>query len=368
MKQKRINVTQPTLPLLEDFIPYLEKIWDSQWLTNNGQFHQQLEKELTQLLGVKHICLFNNGTIALMVALNALKISGEVITTPFSFVATSHSIMWSNSKPVFCDIDPNSMNIDSAKLEALITPKTTAIMPVHVYGNPCNNEEIQMIADKHNLKIIYDAAHAFNVKKNGESILNWGDLSVLSFHATKVFNTIEGGAIVCHSMEMKYKIDDLKNFGIRNETEVVDIGINGKMNELQAAFGLLQLKDIEKNITKRKKIAEHYRTTLSQVEGINFLKSDKDVSWNYAYFPILIDEKKYGKVRDELYLFLKQNNIFCRRYFYPLISNFEAYNNLKIVGKSSLPIANAIAGKVLCLPIYTDLSEKDVKNIITLLR
>ncbi len=360
---KRINVTQPSLPPLKGFIPYLRKIWDSKWLTNNGQFHQQLEKELAEFLGVKYVCLFNNGTIALMVAMQALEITGEVITTPFSFVATSHAIVWSKAKPVFCDIDPNTLNLDPAKLKALITPQTTAIMPVHVYGNPCDNEKIQKIANKHNVKVIYDAAHAFNVKKEGESILNWGDLSVLSFHATKVFNTIEGGAIVCHSKKMKQKIDDLKNFGFRSETEVVDIGINGKMNELQAAFGLLQLKDVENNIKKRKLVANYYYSNLDNVKGITCLDNDHSIKWNYSYFPIIIDKEKFGKTRNKLYEKLKENNVFTRRYFYPLISNFPMYKDLKSAQLDKLPIANKIALQVLCLPLYDDLTEEQVKKI-----
>lgn len=368
MKQEAIQVTQPSLPSLEEYIPYLEKIWDSKWLTNNGQFHQQLEKELAEFLGVKYISLFNNGTSALMVSLQALDVTGEVITTPFSFVATTHSIVWNKSIPVFCDIDPVTLNIDPTKLEALITPDTTAIMPVHVYGNPCDNEAIQKIADKHNLKIIYDAAHAFGVKKNNESIFNWGDLSVLSFHATKVFNTIEGGAIVCHTEEMKKKIDYLKNFGFTGETEVVDIGINGKMNEIQAAFGLLQLRNIEANICKRKSIANYYRRELETITGISYLKIDKEIDWNCAYFPILIDKEKYGMSRDDLYFKLKENNIFGRRYFYPLISNFLTYMGIKSSKIDNLPVANDIADKVICLPIYPDLMDSNVQKIISIIR
>ncbi len=367
MKTDRINVTQPSLPLLKEFIPYLEEIWESKWLTNNGQFHHQLEKELAKFLGVKHLCLFNNGTNALMVALQALEITGEVITTPFSFVATSHSIVWNRTAPVFCDIDSKTYNLDPEKVETLITPKTTAILPVHVYGNPCDNEKIQAIADKYNLKVIYDAAHAFNVKRNGESILNWGDLSVLSFHATKVFNTIEGGAIVCNSQEMKQKIDYLKNFGFAGETIIVSSGINGKMNELQAAFGLLQLRDIEINITKRKKISDYYRAEFVSVEGITCIRINEDVTWNYAYFPILVNKEKFGISRDELYEKLKKNNIYSRKYFYPLISNLPTYIDLDSAHPNNLPVANKIADQALCLPIYPDLEKREFIKIIEII-
>ena len=367
-KHKRINVIQPFLPDLKEFIPYLEKIWDSKWLTNNGQFHQQLEKELAEFLGVKHICLFANGTFGLIIALKALEITGEVITTPYSFVATSHSIVWNKATPVFCDIDENNLNIDPEKIEELITNKTTAIMPVHIYGHPCDNERIQAIADRHNLKVIYDAAHAFNVKQNDHSILNWGDLSVLSFHATKVFNTFEGGAIICHDKDMKRKIDDLKNFGFHSETEVVTVGINAKMNEVQAAMGLLQLKYVEDNISKRKKITEYYRKYLKNVEGIKYFSYMPNVTANYSYFPIFVDKNKYGKTRDELYEILKQNNIFSRRYFYPLISQFSSYQNFDSASKYNLPIANKIAEQVLCLPIYPELDIENVKLISEIIK
>ncbi|MBN1639340.1 MAG: DegT/DnrJ/EryC1/StrS family aminotransferase [Ignavibacteriales bacterium] len=367
-KSKIVPVTRPSLTEVKEFMPYLEKIWKSKWLTNNGQFHQQLEKELAVFLGVEQISLFNNGTIALMVALKALDISGEVITTPFSFVATANSIVWNNCKPVFGDIDSQTFNLDPDKIEKLITPETTAIMPVHVYGNPCDNDEIEQIAAKNNLKVIYDAAHAFNVKKKGESILNWGDLSVLSFHATKVFNTFEGGAIVCHSKEMKGKIDRLKNFGFVNETQVNQIGINGKMNEIQAAFGLLQLQYVEKNIKKRSKIAELYSSQLKNVDGITIQAEVNDIDLNYSYYPVLIDKDKYSLSRDELYDLLKENNIFSRRYFYPLISNFSTYHSLPSARIENLPTANKIAEKVLCLPIYPELEDKDIGRVIEIIR
>jgi dTDP-4-amino-4,6-dideoxygalactose transaminase len=363
---QKITVTQPCLPPLEEFIPYLQQIWDNKWLTNNGPLHQQLEQELAEYLGVKYISLFSNGTLALISALQALNISGEVITTPFSFVATTHSLWWNKITPVFVDIEPDYLNLDPAKIEAAITPNTTAIMPVHVYGNPCQMEEIQRIADKHNLKVIYDAAHAFGVKKHDMSVLNSGDLSVLSFHATKVFSTIEGGAIICHTAEMKHHIDNLKNFGFRGELVVEEPGINAKLNEIQAAYGLLQLKYIDGFITKRKAITNLYRTLMKDVAGIRFLHDMEDITHGYSYFPILIDEKIFGINRDELYELLKENNIFARRYFYPLISNFDPYSKLSSAKPDNLPIATLISEQVLCLPIYVELSDDDVKRISSL--
>lgn len=364
MSDSKILVTQPLLPPLEEFVPYLEKIWESKWLTNNGQFHKQLEQALCDYLGVKHICLFSNGTLALITALQALRITGEVITTPFSFVATTHALWWNNIKPVFADIEPNTFNLDPAKVEAAITPQTTAIMPVHVYGNPCNLEAFQRLADSYNLKLIYDAAHAFGVEVNGNSILNFGDLSILSFHATKVFNTFEGGAIVCHDEKMKRHIDDLKNFGFRGETTVVAPGINAKMNEVQAAFGLLQLKYIDEARDNRKHITEKYRAELAGIKGIQCLNDLPNTKHAYSYFPILIDEDEYGISRDELYEKLKTKNIFSRRYFFPLISNFPTYEGLTSANKDNLPVANEIANKVLCLPIYTDLTKEQLDSII----
>ena len=367
MGNNEITVTQPCLPPLEEFIPYLQQIWDNKWLTNNGTLHQQLEKELAEYLNVKYISLFSNGTLALMSALQALNIQGEVITTPFSFVATTHSLWWNKITPVFVDIEQNYFNIDPKKIENAITQKTTAIMPVHVYGNPCQVDEIQRIADKYNLKVIYDAAHAFGVKKDGVSILNYGDLSVLSFHATKVYSTIEGGAIVCHSEEMKRRIDNLKNFGFRGETVVEEPGINAKLNELQAAYGLLQLKYIDNFIEKRKKITEFYRMSLKNIQGISFLNDMEGVSHCYSYFPILVDQEKYGINRELLYEKLKQHNIFGRRYFYPLISNFDPYKNLPSAKKENLPIATKTAQNVLCLPIFVDLKQNDIKRIVNIL-
>lgn len=368
MSDNKILVTQPLLPPLEEFVPYLEKIWESKWLTNNGQFHKQLEQALCNYLGVKHICLFSNGTLALITALQALRITGEVITTPFSFVATTHSLWWNNIKPVFADIEDYTFNLDPAKVEAAITPQTTAIMPVHVYGNPCNLEAFQKLADTYNLKLIYDAAHAFGVEVNGNSVLNYGDLSILSFHATKVFNTFEGGAIVCHDEKMKRHIDDLKNFGFRGETTVIAPGINAKMNELQAAFGLLQLKYIDEARLKRQAIAQIYRDALSDISGITCLHDIDGVKHAYSYFPVLIDKDKYGISRDELYEKLKSHNIFSRRYFYPLISNFPTYKGLKSAEANNLPIANEVSEKVLCLPIYADLEIMQIENVIKFLK
>ena len=363
-----ITVTRPCLPPLEEFMPYLQQIWENKWLTNNGPLHQQLEKELAEYLGVNYISLFSNGTLALISALQALNITGEVITTPFSFVATTHSLWWNKITPVFVDIEPEYLNLDPAKIEAAITPQTTAIMPVHVYGNPCQVDEIQRIADKHGLKVIYDAAHAFGVKINGNSVLNYGDLSVLSFHATKVYSTIEGGAIICHTEEMKHHIDNLKNFGFRGETVVEEPGINAKLNEVQAAYGLLQLRYVDGFIERRKEITNLYRSLLKNVNGIRFMEDMIDVSHGYSYFPILVDEKEYGITRDALYKKLKENNIFTRRYFYPLISSFEPYRELPSALIENLKIANLASLQVLCLPIYVELTNDDIARIINLIK
>lgn len=366
--KKSIYVTQPALPPLEEFIQYLKKIWDSKIITNNGLFHQQFERELSEYLGVKHLSVFSNGTLALMTALQALRITGEVITTPYSFVATTHSLWWNNIKPVFADIELETFNLDPEKVEAAITPQTTAIMPVHVYGNPCNVERFQEIADTYGLKLIYDAAHAFGVKINDNSVLNYGDLSVLSFHATKVFNTIEGGAIICPDEKTKIRIDYLKNFGFANETTVIAPGINAKMNEMQAAYGLLQLKYVDDYIAKRKVLAEIYRKELTGISGLRFLEDMARVEHVYPYFPILIDKEYYGITRDELYNKLKNNNIYGRRYFYPLISQFPTYRGLPSAKPSNLPVAEEIAGKVICLPIYPELELGNVLQIINILK
>jgi len=366
-KNKPVFVTQPSLPTLEEFIPYLKKIWDSKILTNNGPFHQQFEKELAEYLGVKYISLFSNGTLALITALQALRITGEVITTPFSFVATTHALWWNNIKPVFVDIEPEYFTLDPEKIESAITPQTTAILPVHVYGNPCKVDAIQKIADTYGLKVIYDAAHAFGVTINGKSILNFGDLSILSFHATKVFNTFEGGAIICHDERTKQRIDFLKNFGFAGEITVVAPGINAKMNEIQAVMGLLQLKHIDQNIEKRKKIADLYKKEIANIDGISFLNDLPNVHHNYSYFPIFVKEKQYGKSRDELYQELKEHNIYSRRYFYPLISQFPTYRALDSAIPGKMPIAEKVTKKVICLPIYAELDEKVINTIISLI-
>ena len=366
--KKNIYVTQPSLPPLDEFIPYLKRIWDSKWLTNNGQFHQQLEKELAEYLGVKYISLYANGTLALIIILQVLGIKGEVITTPYSFVATTHAIWWNGIKPVFVDIEPEHCNLNPEKIEAAITTKTTAIVPVHVYGNPCDVDKIKGIADTYGLKVIYDAAHAFGVEINNNSVLNFGDISVLSFHATKVFNTFEGGAIICHDEKTKKRIDYLKNFGFADEVTVVEPGINAKMNELQAAYGLIQLKYIDKAIEQRKKIANYYRENLEDIKGIRFLEDMEGVKHNYAYFPIFVDEKEYGLKRDELYEKLKENNIYGRRYFYPLISQLSPYKGLDYAKPENLPNAEKIAEQVICLPIYPDLPINTVNLIIKLIK
>lgn len=362
MRNEPIYVTQPFLPPLEEFIPYLQQIWDKKILTNGGPFHQQLEKSLCEYLGVEHIALFTNGTIALVTALQALRITGEVITTPYSFVATSHSLLWNGIKPVFVDIDPNTFNLDPVKIEAAITPQTTAIMPVHCYGHPCDVEAIQKIADNYNLKVIYDAAHAFGVKDAGGSILQHGDLSILSFHATKVFNTFEGGAIICPDAKTKQRIDHLKNFGHVDEVTVVAPGINGKMSEFNAALGLLQLKYINCAIGRRKEIDAAYRERLKRVKGIRCLTDMAEKIANYAYFPILI-EASYPLTRDDVYQKLKDHGIHPRRYFYPLISDFPMYRGLPSAHSDNLPVATVAAQQVLCLPIYPDLEMSVVDEI-----
>ena len=364
---KNIFVTKPTLPKLEELIPSLQKIWDSGIITNGGPFHQELEQALRDYLGVKHISLFTNGTIALITALQALRISGEVITTPYTFVATSHSIIWNGIKPVFVDIDPLTLNIDPNKIEAAITSKTTAILPVHCYGHPCDVESIQRIADKHHLKVIYDAAHAFGVRCDCGSILTHGDLSILSFHATKVFNTFEGGAIVCPDADTKAQIDQLKNFGFIGELEVDLPGINGKMSEFNAALGLLQLKYVDSAIATRGLIDSTYRSNLKGVKGIVCLEDSGESVKNYSYFPILVQDD-YPLGRDALYTRLKERGIFARRYFYPLVSNFPTYSDLPSSGKLNLPIANNAAQRILCLPIYPDLEISEVNEISNLIK
>ncbi|EKM5063701.1 DegT/DnrJ/EryC1/StrS family aminotransferase [Cronobacter turicensis] len=364
---QNIFVTSPLLPPLEEFIPYLEQIWENKYLTNGGPFHQELETRLAEYLGVEHLCLFSNGTLALLTALQALRITGEVITTPYSFVATSHSLLWNGLTPVFADIDPVTCNIDPNKIEQLITPATSAILPVHCYGLPCDVDKIQSIADAWGLKVIYDAAHAFGVKKNHQSILNCGDLSILSFHATKVFNTFEGGAIICPDARMKQRIDYLKNFGFAGETTVVAPGINAKMNEVQAAFGLVQLGHIDKALANRAAIHDRYCEWLADIPGIETFSAPDDVEWNHSYFPIRVNEE-FPVSRDALYEALKAENIYSRRYFYPLISAFSMYRHLPSAQPQHLPIATGIAERILCLPIFPDLTEDDQRRVVDAIR
>lgn len=362
MNKDLITVTSPLLPDLEEFNAMLKEIWSSKWITNNGQFHRQLEKELAEYLGVPYVSLFTNGTLPLLTALQALRVTGEVITTPYSFVATTHCIWWSGCKPVFVDIDPATGNIDPDKIEAAITPKTTAIMPVHVYGKPCDTKRIQEIADKYGLKVIYDAAHAFGVRVNGESILNAGDMSTLSFHATKVYNTLEGGAMIMHDEATKKRIDYLKNFGFAGETEVIAPGINSKVDEVRAAYGILNLRQVDDAIEARHQVAIKYRDALRNVKGITFMEDMPGVKHNYSYFPIFINADKYGMTRDELYFKMKEENVLGRRYFYPLISEFSTYRSLPSAAKENLPNAHKMADSVICLPMHHALSEEDVQR------
>ena len=399
MDNNLITVTSPLLPDLDEFHELLKQIWDSKWITNNGQFHKQLEAALKEYLGVPQVSLFTNGTLPLLTALQALRITGEVITTPYSFVATTHSIWWNGCKPVFVDIDPRTGNLDPEKIEAAITPKTTAIMPVHCYGKPCDVRRIKEIADIYGLKVIYDAAHAFalEIPKNEddykrafdetrnalepckpvkreeqkvetESILNWGDMSTLSFHATKVYNTIEGGAMIMQDLATKKRIDDLKNFGIHDEVTVVGPGINSKMDEMRSAYGLLNLKQVDAAIEARHQVAIKYREALRDVEGITFFDDMPDVRHNYSYFPIFIDEKAYGTSRDALYAKMKEANILGRRYFYPLISDFSTYRGLESANPSNLPNAHKMADSVLCLPMHHELSDDDIERTLAFFR
>ena len=361
--RKPVYVTQPFMPPLEEFVPYLQKIWNNKWLTNAGQFHNELESALAEYLGVEHLALFANGTIALVTALQALRITGEVITTPYSFVATAHSLLWNSITPVFVDIDPQTCNLDPNRIEEAISQKTTAIMPVHCYGNPCDVERIQKIADNYGLKVIYDAAHAFKVDYKGQSLLRHGELSVLSFHATKVFTTFEGGAIVCPDAKTKQRIDYLKNFGFVDEITVVAPGINGKMNEVQAAFGLLQLQHMEGNLNRRREIDKNYREALVGVEGIRFLDFHSEATQNGSYFPIFIDER-FRMSRDDLYNKFKTHDIFARRYFFPLISSFPMYRGLPSALPKNLPFANKLTKEVVCLPIYPDFTDEEQRIVI----
>ena len=362
-----ITVTSPLLPNLDEFNELLKDIWNSKWITNNGHYHKLLEDALREYLKVPYLSLFTNGTLPLITALQALRITGEVITTPYSFVATTHSLWWNGIKPVFVDIEEKSCGIDPDKIEAAITPKTTAIMPVHCYGYPCDTARIQEIADKYGLKVIYDAAHAFGVEINGKSILDEGDMSTLSFHATKVYNTVEGGALICHDAETKKRIDYLKNFGFAGETEVIAPGINSKMDELRSAYGLLNLKQVDIAILSRKRVAEQYRAALRNVEGISFFDDVEVVKNNYSYFPIFVDAEKYGMTRDELYFKMQKYGIYGRRYFYPLISTFSTYRGLESASPENLPVATKIASQIICLPIHHDLDSTDVNRIINII-
>ena len=364
MNNKIITVTSPLLPDLGEFTKMLQEVWDSKWITNNGSFHKQLEKALAEYLKVPYVSLFTNGTLPLITALQALRITGEVITTPYSFVATTHSLWWNGIRPVFVDIEWETGCIDPEKIEAAITPKTTAIMPVHVYGKPCNMEAIQTIADKYGLKDIYDAAHAFGVEVNGKSVLNAGDMSTLSFHATKVYNTVEGGAMIMHDEKTKKRIDYLKNFGFAGETEVIAPGINSKMDEIRSVYGLLNLRQVDAAIEARHQVALKYRTALRNVEGIDFWDDIPGVRHNYSYFPIFVDGKRYGMSRDDLYIKMREQGILGRRYFYPLISEFSTYRSLPSAAKENLPVAHKMANSVICLPMHHALKEDDIQRII----
>jgi len=364
MQEPQITVTSPLLPSLDEFIPCLQNIWDRKWLTNNGHYHQELEKALCEYLGVEYLSLFTNGTLPLITALQALRITGEVITTPYSFVATTHSIWWNGLTPVFVDVDPATGNLDPEKIELAITPKTTAIMPVHVYGNPCDTKKIQEIADRYGLAVIYDAAHAFNVKVGCESILNAGEISTLSFHATKTYNTVEGGALICKDARTKRRIDYLKNFGFAGETTVVAPGINSKMDEIRAAYGLCNLKHIDGAIAARHKVAIRYRDALKDVAGISMFEERADITYNYSYFPIFVNAKEYGMNRDTLYEKMKSRNVFGRRYFYPLISTFGVYRGLPSAAPENLPVATRMANEVICLPMHSGLTDRDEERIL----
>ena len=360
----KITVTSPLLPDLDEFHEMLKEIWASKWVTNNGSFHKQLELALAAYLKVPYLSLFTNGTLPLITALQALRITGEVITTPYSFVATTHSIWWNGCRPVFVDIEESTCGIDPDKIEAAITPRTTAIMPVHCYGKPVKMDAIQAIADKYGLKVIYDAAHAFGVEVNGESVLTKGDMSTLSFHATKVYNTLEGGALVVKNEETKKRIDHLKNFGFNGEIDVVAPGINGKVDEVRAAYGLLNLKQVDEAIEKRHQVAIKYREVLRNVPGIRFFDDMPGVRHNYSYFPIFIKAEEYGKTRDQLYFEMKNDGVLGRRYFYPLISTFSTYRGLPSASPENLPVATKIANEVICLPMHHELSEADINRVL----
>ena len=364
MEEKLITVTSPLLPPLDELVPMLQDIWDRKWLTNNGHYHQDLERALCDYLKVPYVSLFTNGTLPLMCALQALRITGEVITTPYSFVATTHSLWWNGIKPVFVDIDPDTCNLDPDKIEAAITPRTTAIMPVHVYGKPCDTARIQAVADKYGLKVIYDAAHAFGVEVDGKSVLEAGDMSTLSFHATKVYNTVEGGALVCHDEQTKRRIDYLKNFGFAGETTVIAPGINGKMDEVRSAVGLLNLRQVDAAIGARRRVAVRYREALRGVPGLRVMEDMPGVRHNYSYFPLFVDAAAFGMTRDELYFKMKEHGVLGRRYFYPLISEFSTYRGLESARPENLPVATRMADSVICLPMYHTLTEGDVDKVL----
>ena len=363
-----LTVTSPLLPDLDEFHGLLKEIWASKWVTNMGQFHRQLERALAEYLKVPYISLFTNGTLPLLTALQALRVKGEVITTPYSFVATTHAIWWNGCTPVFVDIEEDTCGIDPDKIEAAITPQTAAIMPVHCYGHPVKMKRIQKIADHYGLKVIYDAAHAFGVEMDGESVLNAGDMSTLSFHATKVYNTLEGGALIVHDEDTKKHIDHLKNFGFAGETEVVAPGINSKVDEVRAAYGLLNLKQVDAAIEARRRVAQRYREALRGVPGIRFFEDMPGVRHNYSYFPIFVDAKEYGMTRDELYFKLQERGIFGRRYFYPLISTFNTYRGLPSAAPANLPVATRIANEVICLPMHHALSEDDIERVVSVVK
>ncbi|CAG0986347.1 dTDP-4-amino-4,6-dideoxy-D-glucose transaminase [Flavobacteriales bacterium] len=363
-----IYVTRPLLPDLNLLNKKLEEIWSSNWLTNNGPQHQLFERKIREYLKVPQLSLFNNGTIALVVGCQSLRITGEVITTPFTFPATPHVLTWNNIKPIFCDIDPVTLNIDSAKIESMITPQTTAILGVHVFGTPCDVKGIQEIADRYGLKVMYDAAHAFGAEIDNIGIGNYGDITMFSFHATKLFHTAEGGALVFKDKNLKQRVDYLKNFGIKNEDEVVMPGINGKMNEIQSALGLLVLEMVEGEKQKRKLLKETYIECLKDVEGITVVNTNKGLNDSYQYFVIRINEKVFGMSRDSLYGKLKEYNVFTRKYFYPLCSEYSCYKNLPSSSRSNLPIANQVVGEVLCMPFYGGLKVDEVEIICNLMK
>jgi dTDP-4-amino-4,6-dideoxygalactose transaminase len=360
-------VTRPVVPSLERYVRRLERIWERKWFTNNGDQHRLLEEKLRNYLQVDNISLFNNGTTALILACKSLQLSGDVITTPFTFAATPHTLAWNSIRPVFCDIEPSTFNIDPEKIENAITPETTAILPVHVFGNPCNIRKIQRVADNHDLKVIYDAAHAFGTRIDNTGIGNFGDVTMFSFHATKQFHTAEGGALTYRDPLLKDQLDLLRNFGIKNEEEVEKPGINGKMNELQAALGLEVIDSLEDECLRRKKIFDHYLQKLKNITGIILPEFGENVLFNYQYFVIRVKKKEFGISRDEMYERFREYNVFPRKYFSPLCSDFPCYRNLPSAEKANLPVANNVVTEVLCLPLYGELSIDDVDKISEIL-